>query len=83
MTLPLYRVIIIVSALVIFGPHGILQEDHGGKIVIASLEDKDAVKSLGINVDKYFSIVFIMEVVLRRWVEYCMHRLPLFTPIWA
>ena len=31
-----------------------------GKIVVAALEDKDAVKSLGISVDKYFAIIFVI-----------------------
>jgi branched-subunit amino acid ABC-type transport system permease component len=57
----MYRVLIIVLALVIFGALTIFfKKTVIGKIVTASLEDKDAVKSLGINVDKYFSIVFVM-----------------------
>ena len=60
-TLPMYRVLIIVLALVIFGALTIFfKKTVIGKIVTASLEDKDAVKSLGINVDKYFSIVFVI-----------------------
>jgi branched-chain amino acid transport system permease protein len=31
-----------------------------GKIVVAGLEDKDAVRSLGIDVDRYFAIVFLV-----------------------
>jgi branched-subunit amino acid ABC-type transport system permease component len=42
--LPIYRLIIIVLSL----------------LVVAGLEDKEATRSLGINVDKYFSFVFIL-----------------------
>ncbi len=60
-TLPMYRVLIVALSLVIFGALTVFfKKTIIGKIVIASLEDKDAVKSLGIKVDKYFSIVFII-----------------------
>lgn len=60
-TLPLYRLIIIALALVIFvGLSIFFKRTVVGKIVVAALEDKDAVKSLGINVDKYFAYIFIM-----------------------
>lgn len=60
-TLPLYRMIIIALALVIFvGLSIFFKKTVVGKIVVAALEDKDAVKSLGINVDKYFAYIFIM-----------------------
>ncbi len=60
-SLPMYRVLIIVLAVVIFGALTVFfKKTIVGKIVTASLEDKDAVKSLGINVDKYFSIVFVI-----------------------
>jgi branched-subunit amino acid ABC-type transport system permease component len=60
-TLPLYRLIIILLAIVIFiGLSIFFKKTMVGKIVTASLEDKDAVRSLGINVDKYFAYIFIM-----------------------
>jgi branched-chain amino acid transport system permease protein len=60
-TLPLYRLIIILLAVVIFiGLSIFFKKTMVGKIVIAALEDKDAVRSLGINVDKYFAYIFVM-----------------------
>jgi branched-subunit amino acid ABC-type transport system permease component len=31
-----------------------------GKVVVAGLEDKDAARSLGLRVDRYFSLVFVI-----------------------
>lgn len=60
-TIPLYRLIIIILSFVIFIALTIFfRKTMVGKIVVAALEDKDAVRSLGINVDKYFAYVFIM-----------------------
>lgn len=60
-TLPLYRLIIIIFSLVIFGVLTVFfKKTMVGKIVVAALEDKDAVKSLGISVDKYFAIIFVI-----------------------
>ncbi len=60
-TIPLYRVLIIVLAIVIFVALSIFfKKTMVGKIVVASLEDKDAVRSLGINVDKYFAYIFVI-----------------------
>jgi len=60
-TLPLYRMIIIVLALIIFIALSIFfKRTVVGKIVVAALEDKDAVRSLGINVDKYFAYIFLI-----------------------
>ena len=60
-TLPLYRLIIIALAVLIFiGLSIFFKKTMVGKIVTASLEDKDAVRSLGINVDKYFAYIFVI-----------------------
>jgi branched-subunit amino acid ABC-type transport system permease component len=60
-TLPLYRLIIIMLALVIFFALSIFfKKSMVGKIVVAALEDKDAVRSLGISVEKYFTYVFVI-----------------------
>ncbi|HLZ18305.1 MAG TPA: branched-chain amino acid ABC transporter permease [Smithellaceae bacterium] len=60
-TLPLYRMIIIVLAFIIFIALSIFfKRTVVGKIVVAALEDKDAVRSLGINVDKYFAYIFLI-----------------------
>lgn len=60
-TLPLYRLMIIILSIVIYIALALFfKKTMVGKIVTASLEDKDAVRSLGISVDKYFSYVFII-----------------------
>lgn len=60
-TLPVYRLVIIAIALVLSVALGIFfKKTVVGKIVVAALEDKDAVRSLGINVDKYFAYVFVI-----------------------
>jgi branched-chain amino acid transport system permease protein len=60
-TLPLYRLIIIILAIFIFIALSIFfKKTMVGKIVVAAIEDKDAVRSLGINVDKYFAYIFVM-----------------------
>ncbi len=60
-SLPVYRFVIIAVALVV---HGALilffRRMVVGKIVVAGLEDKDAVRALGINADRYFSIIFVL-----------------------
>jgi len=59
--LPVYRFIIILISLLIFGG---LELFFGrtvvGKIIVAGLEDKEALASLGINVDKYFAVAFTL-----------------------
>ena len=60
-TLPLYRlVIILLSILLAIALWLFFKKTVVGKIVVAALEDKDAVRSLGINVDKYFAYVFVL-----------------------
>src|SRR5512137_809955 len=60
-TLPVYRVVIIGLAVIIAVALWLFfKKTVVGKIVVAALEDKDAVRSLGINVDRYFSYVFVL-----------------------
>jgi branched-chain amino acid transport system permease protein len=65
LSIPVYRVIIIllsfalVIALSLFFTKTII-----GKIVIAGIQDREAVQSLGISVDKYFAIVFVLGSAL-------------------
>jgi branched-subunit amino acid ABC-type transport system permease component len=60
-TLPLYRlVIILLSIFLSLTLWLFFKKTVVGKIVVAALEDKDAVRSLGINVDKYFAYVFVL-----------------------
>jgi len=60
-TLPLYRLFIIGLSIVLsIALWLFFKKTVVGKIVVAALEDKDAVRSLGINVDKYFAYVFVL-----------------------
>jgi branched-subunit amino acid ABC-type transport system permease component len=60
-TMPLYRIVIILlSILLSIALWLFFKKTVVGKIVVAALEDKDAVRSLGINVDKYFAYVFVL-----------------------
>jgi branched-subunit amino acid ABC-type transport system permease component len=60
-TVPSYRIIIIVISLgIAIGLWLFFKKTIVGKIVVAGLQDREAVRSLGINVDKYFSIVFVL-----------------------
>lgn len=64
-TLPLYRLMIVLGAIVIFFVLRIFfKRTLVGRIVMAALEDSDGVRCLGINVDKYFNIVFVMGSIL-------------------
>jgi len=59
--IPVYRLIIIlVSISICAGLWIFFKKTIVGKIVIAGLQDREAVRSLGISVDKYFSIVFVL-----------------------
>ncbi|HEY6001602.1 MAG TPA: branched-chain amino acid ABC transporter permease [Anaeromyxobacter sp.] len=63
--LPVYRLVIIGLSLVIFGGLEVFfRRTVVGKIVVAGLEDKDAVRSLGIRVDSAFSLVFVLGSAL-------------------
>jgi branched-chain amino acid transport system permease protein len=59
--LPVYRIIIFASALVLFvGLNLFFRKTIIGKIVVASLEDPEGVRCMGLDVNKYFSIVFVI-----------------------
>jgi branched-chain amino acid transport system permease protein len=63
--IPLYRVIIIVLSFLIFiGLSIFFKKSIIGKIVVAGLADREAVLSLGIDIDKYFAIVFMLGSAL-------------------
>jgi branched-subunit amino acid ABC-type transport system permease component len=58
---PLYRIFIVISALALFGAlRSFFRRSVVGKIVAAALEDREGVRCLGLNVNKYFSIVFVI-----------------------
>ena len=63
--IPLYRVIIILLSFLIFvGLTIFFKKTIIGKIVVAGLGDREAVQSLGIDIDKYFAIVFMLGSAL-------------------
>ena len=65
LTIPVYRILIVVIAVLLFGAlNFFFRKSILGKIVVAALEDKDGVRCLGIKVDKYFSMVFILGSAL-------------------
>ena len=65
LTFPLYRVLIVLIAILLFFALDLFfKKTIVGKIVVAALEDKDGLRCLGINVDKYFSIVFVLGSAL-------------------
>jgi branched-subunit amino acid ABC-type transport system permease component len=64
-TFPVYRVVIIGLAIVLFFVlEWFFRRSIIGKIVAAALDDEDGVRCLGVNVRKYFSIVFVLGSVL-------------------
>ena len=63
--MPVFRLIIIgISFLIFIGLSLFFKKTIVGKIVVAGLQDQEAVRSLGINVEKYFAIVFILGSAL-------------------
>ena len=62
---PVYRIFVVLFAiLVFFGLEIFMRETMVGKIVVAALDNKEGVRCLGIEVEKYFSIVFILGSAL-------------------
>ena len=65
MTFPVYRIIIFAIAIVLFFALELFfRKTILGKIVVAALDDKDGVRCLGVRVDKYFSLMFILGSAL-------------------
>jgi len=65
MNFPVYRIIIFAIAIVLFlALELFFRKTILGKIVVAALEDKDGVRCLGVRVDKYFAIMFILGSAL-------------------
>lgn len=63
--MPAYRLIIIgLSFLIFIGLSIFFKKTIVGKIVVAGLQDREAVRSLGINIDRYFAIVFVLGSAL-------------------
>jgi len=62
---PVYRAVIVLMAVLVFaGLNLFFKKSIVGKIVVAALEDTEGVRCLGLNVDKYFSFVFILGSAL-------------------
>jgi branched-subunit amino acid ABC-type transport system permease component len=65
MTFPVYRIIIFAIAIVLFlALELFFRKTILGKIVVAASDDKDGVRCLGVRVDKYFSLMFILGSAL-------------------
>jgi branched-chain amino acid transport system permease protein len=65
MEIPVYRLVIIVlSFLIVIGLSLFFKKTIVGKIIIAGLQDREAVQSLGIDIDKYFAMVFMLGSAL-------------------
>lgn len=63
--MPVYRLIIIgISVLIFFGLSLFFKKTLVGKIVVAGLQDREAVRSLGIKVEKHFATVFVIGSAL-------------------
>ena len=63
--IPAYRVVIILLSFLIFvGLSLFFKKTIIGKIVVAGLQDREAVQGLGIDIDKYFTIVFLLGSAL-------------------
>ena len=63
--IPVYRALIVLMAVVVFVALKLFfTKSIVGKIVVAALEDTEGVRCLGLNVDKYFSMVFILGSAL-------------------
>jgi branched-chain amino acid transport system permease protein len=64
-TFPLYRIIIVFIAVVLFFALELFfRKSIVGKIVVAALEDEEGVRCLGVSVTKYFSLVFVLGSAL-------------------
>lgn len=61
LSLPLYRLVIIGAAILVYlGLGQFFKRTMIGKIVVAGLEDSEGVRALGIDVNRYFSFVFLL-----------------------
>lgn len=59
--IPVYRLVIVGSAVALFGClRAFFQRSIIGRIVVAALEDPDGVRCLGLDVNRYFSIIFVL-----------------------
>lgn len=62
---PIYRILVVVLAvLVFFGLELFIRKTMVGKIIVAALDNKEGVRCLGIGVEKYFSLAFVLGSAL-------------------
>jgi branched-chain amino acid transport system permease protein len=60
-TIPVYRLVIVGTSIVLFlGLRMFFARSIVGRIVVAALEDPDGVRCLGLDIYRYFSIVFVL-----------------------
>ncbi|MBI4966265.1 MAG: branched-chain amino acid ABC transporter permease [Desulfomonile tiedjei] len=65
LAMPVFRLVIIgLSVLIFFGLSLFFKKTLVGKIVVAGLQDREAVRSLGIRVERHFAIVFVLGSAL-------------------
>jgi branched-subunit amino acid ABC-type transport system permease component len=63
--LPVYRILIVASAVLVYLVLRVFfKRSLIGRIVTAALEDSDGVRCLGLDVNRYFSIVFVLGSAL-------------------
>ena len=63
--MPVYRLVIIgLSLLIYLGLQLFFRRTLVGKIVVAGLQDREAVRSLGIRVERHFALVFVIGSAL-------------------
>ncbi|MCS7241208.1 branched-chain amino acid ABC transporter permease [Candidatus Caldatribacterium sp.] len=62
---PVYRILVIILAILIFfGLELFMRKTMVGKVIVAALDNKEGVRCLGIEVDKYFTIAFVLGSAL-------------------
>jgi branched-chain amino acid transport system permease protein len=62
---PAYRIMVLASAVALFlGLRAFFSRSLVGRIVVAALEDPEGVRCLGLDVNRYFSIVFVLGSAL-------------------
>jgi branched-subunit amino acid ABC-type transport system permease component len=62
---PTYRILVILLAIVVFfGLELFMRKTMVGKIIVAALDNREGVRCLGIGVEKYFSLAFVLGSAL-------------------
>jgi branched-chain amino acid transport system permease protein len=62
---PTYRILVVLLAIgVFFGLELFMRKTMVGKIIVAALDNREGVRCLGIGVEKYFSLAFVLGSAL-------------------